>query len=254
MGALTIAWLGHSTLVLDLEGVRLLTDPLLRPHAGLLRRIAPRPRADQWRGAEGVLVSHLHHDHAELRSLRMLPDVPLLASAPVAAWLTGRGLRGVALGERWTPLGSSGVEVRLVRAVHHHRPMPHRPNAAHGHLLRSPSATLWVAGDTSLYPEMTGLEGLAGGRIDVAFVPVWGWGPRLSRGHMTPREAAVACARSGARRAVPVHWGTLHPPLVARFGRDWLERPGEEFAEALGRVAPGCEPVVLDPGESRVLL
>lgn len=254
MSALTISWLGHSTVVIDLDGVRLLTDPLLRPHAGLLRRIAPRPEPGQWEDADAVLVSHLHHDHAELGSLRMLADVPLLASAPVAGWLTKKGLRGVPIGQDWNRVATSEVEVRLVPAVHHHRPMPHRPNAAHGHLVRGPSATLWVAGDTSLYPEMATLRQLAGGPIDVALVPVWGWGPRLSQGHMTPSEAATACAMSGARAGLPVHWGTLHPPLVARFGRGWLERPGEHFAEALASEAPGCEAVVMDPGESRTVL
>jgi len=254
VGALTITWLGHSTVVVDLDGTRVLTDPLLRPHAGFLRRIAPRPDEAQWRGAEAVLLSHLHHDHAEVRSLRMLPDLPLMASPPVAAWLRGRGLRGVDLGDDWAPVDMSALEVRLVPAVHHHRPMPHRPNAAHGHLLRGPSATVWVAGDTSLYPQMSVLGEMAGGGIDVAFVPVWGWGPRLSEGHMTPAEAALACARSGARWAAPLHWGPLHPPLVARVARGWLERPGEEFAEALGRVASGCEALVLEPGESRVVL
>lgn len=254
MSALRVSWLGHSTVVLDLDGVRLLTDPLLRPHAGLLRRIAPRPEEARWRGPDAVLISHLHHDHAELRSLRMLPDVPLMTSSPVAAWLAGKRLRGVAIGQGWTRVGTSEVEVRLVPAVHHHRPMPHRPNQAHGHLVRGPSAALWVAGDTSLYPEMSSLPEMAGRSIDVGLVPVWGWGPRLSQGHMTPTEAAAACGLAEAGHGIPVHWGTLHPPLVARFARGWLERPGEEFADALGRVAPDCEPVVMDPGESRDLL
>jgi L-ascorbate metabolism protein UlaG (beta-lactamase superfamily) len=182
----------------------------------------------------------------------MLHDVPVLTSASNAAWLRRRGLRrAVGMVEEWESLGD--VDVRLVRADHRHRPMPHRPNDAHGHLLRGRSATVWVAGDTSLHPEMRSLAALAGGRVDLAVVPVWGWGPRLSAGHMHPGQAAEACARAGARWAVPVHWGTLHPPLVARFSRAWLERPGEQFAEALAQVAPGCEPVVLEPGEARDL-
>ncbi len=252
--ALTVAWLGHSTVVIDLDGVRILTDPLLHAHAGLLRRIAPRPDAAQWHGPDAVLISHLHHDHAELRSLRMLRGVPLMTAPTNAAWLRRRRLRSaVALDEEWSSVGSGPVDVRLVPAVHRHRPMPHRPNDAHGHLVRGASARVWVAGDTSLYPEMSSLPDLAGGAVDLAVVPIGGWGPRLSEGHMNPEQAASACARVGARWAVPVHWGTLHPPLVARFGTEWLERPGEHFAEALRREAPGCEAVVLEPGERRVI-
>lgn len=251
---LGLSWLGHSTVVVDLDGVRVLTDPLLRPHAGLLRRVAPRPEPDMWQQPDAVLVSHLHHDHAELRSLRLLPGVPVMSSPGNAVWLRRRGLGPVvALGDGWTALGSGSVAVRQVPAVHRHRPMPHRPNDAHGHLLRGPSARVWLAGDTGLYPEMSSLPAMAGGPVDVAIVPVWGWGPRLSEGHMDPEQAARACALAGARWAVPVHWGTLHPPLVARFGREWLERPGERFAEALEHEAPGCEAVVLDPGERRVI-
>jgi L-ascorbate metabolism protein UlaG (beta-lactamase superfamily) len=249
-----VAWLGHSTVVLDLDGVRVLTDPLLRPHAGLLRRLTPHPEEEAWRGADGVVVSHLHHDHAELRSLRMLPGVPVMTSPSNASWLRRRGVPTASgLTETWTRIGAGPVEVRQVRADHRHRPMPHRPNDAHGHLLRGPSARVWVAGDTSLYPGMASLPDLAGGPLDVAVVPVWGWGPRLSEGHMNPEQAALACALTGARWGVPVHWGTLHPPLVARFARGWLERPGAAFAEELARVAPQCRPLVLRPAEASTI-
>jgi L-ascorbate metabolism protein UlaG (beta-lactamase superfamily) len=67
---------------------------------------------------------------------------------------------------------------------------------------------------------------------------------------MTPEQAAVAVAQCAARYAVPVHWGTLHPPFVTRFAREWLERPGERFAAAVAEVAPDTTAVVLAPGES----
>jgi L-ascorbate metabolism protein UlaG (beta-lactamase superfamily) len=247
-----ITWLGHATVVVDLDGARVLTDPLLRPHVGPLRRLAPPPVESAWRQPDAVLLSHLHHDHAEVASLRLLHGVPVMSDPANVAWLRRRGLvPAVPLGEGWTSV-ADGVEVRQVRAVHGHRPMPHRPNAANGHLVRGPSGTVWFAGDTSLYPEMADLPELAGGRIDVALLPVWGWGPRLSGGHLTPEQAAHAVAMTRARYAVPVHWGTLHPPWVGRFAREWLELPGERFADAVAEQCPGATPVVLDPGESWV--
>jgi L-ascorbate metabolism protein UlaG (beta-lactamase superfamily) len=247
-----VTWLGHSTVALALDGARLLTDPLLRPHAGLLRRLAVRPDPQVWRHADAVLLSHLHHDHAELRSLRMLPDVPILSSAANAAWLRRKRLRAASLGDSWRPVAGK-VEVRQVPAEHHARPMPHRPNDAHGQLLRGPSATVWVAGDTGLHPEISDLAAMAGRPIDLALVPVGGWGPRLSSGHLTPEEAARAVAMSGARYAVPVHWGTLHPPLARRFSTAWLEEPGERFAEAMRKDAPRSTAIVLAPGGSWTL-
>ncbi|WP_048554155.1 MBL fold metallo-hydrolase, partial [Nostocoides japonicum] len=67
-----LTWLGHSTVVIDIDGVRLVTDPLLRAHAGPLRRLGPAPRPEQYAGTAAVLLSHLHTDHAEPASLRLL--------------------------------------------------------------------------------------------------------------------------------------------------------------------------------------
>lgn len=245
-----MTWLGHSTVVLDLGGVRIVTDPLLRRDAGLLRRVSSPPDAASWQHTDAVLISHLHHDHAELASLRMLRGVPLMSDPANEAWLRRRGLEPtVALGDHWTPLGH-GVEVRQVPAVHRNRPMPHRPNAANGHLVRAASGAVWIAGDTELYEEMERLPELAGGAVDLALVPVWGWGPRLSGGHLTPSTAALAVAMTHARFAIPVHWGTLHAPLVPRFGRGWLEQPGERFAEMVADRCPDATAIVLAPGQS----
>jgi L-ascorbate metabolism protein UlaG (beta-lactamase superfamily) len=245
-----IAWLGHSTVVLDVDGVRLLTDPLLRRHNWPLRRRGERPQERLWERPDVVLLSHLHHDHAELSSLRLLPGVPVLTAPENAAWLRRRRIdaaRGI--GDDWVDVGG-GVQVRLVHADHGHRPMPHRPGAANGHLVRGAGGTVWVSGDTSLYAEMADLPRLAGGRIDVAVVPVGGWGARLSGGHLDAEQAARCCALVGARTAVPVHWGTLHFPLAGNLPRGWMDAPGKGFVDALHRLAPGCRLLALRPGES----
>jgi len=245
-----VTWLGHATCVLDLEGVRIVTDPLVRRHAGLLRRRGERPSEAAWQRPDAVLLSHLHHDHAELRSLRMMGEAPVLTAPANARWLRRQGLRGRGLGpEEWVRL-RGGVEVRLVPAVHGGRPMPHRPNAATGHLVRAGSATVWFAGDTELFPQMARLGRWAGGDVDLALVPVHGWGPRLSSGHLDAAGAARACALVGARFAVPIHWGTLHAPVGRHLPPGWMDEAGPAFAAALRREAPGCEPVVLAPGKS----
>lgn len=251
--SLTVTWLGHSTVVVDLDGVRVVADPLLRRHAGALRRRGPRPDPAAWSDPDAVLLSHLHHDHAEVRSLRLLAGAPVLTAPDNAAWARRHGLDGRALGDdAWVPVGDPdhGVRVRLVPAVHHARPMPHRPNAVNGHLLKGPSGTVWVAGDTELHDDLELLPTWAGAPVDVALVPVAGWGPRLSAGHLGPEEAAVACRRVGARAAVPVHWGTLHAPLMRWWPGDWMEAPGRRFAAALAHEAPGCRPLVLEPGQA----
>lgn len=250
--AARVRWLGHASAVLDLDGTRVLTDPLLREHAGLLRRRGAAPRPEHWQDPDAVLVSHLHHDHAELGSLRLLGDAPVLSAPANAHWMRAKGVRG-AMGvhdETWWSVPGTDVRVRTVRAVHGHRPMPHRPNSAVGFLVASPSLTVWFAGDTAPYPGMAALPGLLGGPPDLVLVPVGGWGPRLSGGHMDPVQAARVCSLVGARSAVPVHWGTLHAPASRRLPPGWMDRAGAGFAHAARRLAPGCEVHLLAPGES----
>ncbi len=246
---ITVTWLGHSTVVVEVDGTCLLTDPLLYPHVGLLRRRTQPPRREVWQDADAVLLSHLHHYHADLRSLRLVRrGIPVITEAENVGWLRQHDLAGIApRPDSWMPVGAEGaVEVTLVPADHHSRPMPHRPNGATGHLIRSPSGVVWVAGDTSLYDGIEVVAERAEATIDLAIVPISGWGPRLSPGHMGPGEAAQACAIVGARSALPVHWGTLHPPGLRRFPNGWMDRPADAFVSAVERHAPGCE--VLVPG------
>lgn len=255
-----ITWLGHSTVVIDAGATRIVTDPLLGRHAGMLRRRTGKPDRVRTRGTDVVLLSHLHHDHAEVSSLRSLAPAPVLTAPENAVWVRGKGIAAVGLdvGE-WYDV-APGVQVCLVPAVHVDRPMPHRPNSANGHLVRMASSsgqsgsgsvlTVWAAGDTELCSELDQVRQLAGGRVDVALVPVSGWGPRLSGGHMGPVDAATACAQVGARVAIPVHWGTLHAPFGQWLPRGWMDTPGWAFGVELAQRAPNCEAGVLLPGET----
>ena len=249
--SIEVTWLGHSTVVLDVDGTRLLTDPLLRRHAGILRRRGVPPPREAWRDVDTVLLSHLHHDHADLKSLELLPDgTPVVTAAANVRWLRRHQLAGVSPAPgQWIGVAKSPtVAVRLCPAVHRARPMPHRPNGVTGHLVRSGAGAVWLAGDTSLFDDMTRIPEWSGAHVALAVVPIGGWAPRLSEGHMGPTEAAEACAMVGARNAVPVHWGTLHTPGGRNLPRGWMDRPASEFASALSRLAPGCRLLSLGIG------
>jgi L-ascorbate metabolism protein UlaG (beta-lactamase superfamily) len=233
-----VTWLGHASVLLDIGGVRILTDPLLRPRLGPLRRRHDLPLHRHVDDVDLVLLSHLHHDHADLPSLRRLGQVPVVTDPANLPWLDKHGLGvGDASSETWHTV-APGVEVLLVRADHEARPMPHRPNGTTGMLVRGGGVVVWFAGDTSLHPDMELLPQLADGPIDLALLPVGGWGPRLSPGHMGPGEAAEAAVRSGARHVVPIHYGTLHPTGWPTSRLAWTTDPGHRFAEPCGR--HGC--------------
>lgn len=184
----------------------------------------------------------------------MLGRIPIWSAPANAAWLRHRGLAGQPFDPTggWVRIADGGygpIEARQVRADHHDRPMPHRPNEANGHLVRGSGWRLYVVGDSELTDDMSRMSEWAGGQIDVLVVPIAGWGPKLSEGHLNPERAALACARVGARWVLPYHSGTLHPPLVGRFG-DWLDRPLHEFGTALATMAPGTRlaPIAGRPG------
>jgi L-ascorbate metabolism protein UlaG (beta-lactamase superfamily) len=244
-----VTWLGHASVLLELGGARVLTDPLLRRRLGPLSRRHDLPLHAHVDEVDAVLLSHLHHDHADLPSLRRLGHVPVVTDPDNARWARRQGLDAPEVPrEDWVPL-APGVDTRLVRADHDARPMPHRPNAANGMLVRGGGVVVWFAGDTSLYPQMSDLPDLAGAPVDLALLPVGGWGPRLSPGHMGPREAAEAAALCGARHVVPVHYGTIHPSGWPRRGLAWTSAPAHRFGEQLAEWTD-ARADVLDVGQS----
>jgi L-ascorbate metabolism protein UlaG (beta-lactamase superfamily) len=93
------------------------------------------------------------------------------------------------------------------------------------------------------------MEGLTP-NLDLALLPVWGWGPTLGAGHLDPEGAARAAALLSPRLAVPIHWGTFYPFGLARLRPGRLTLPAEEFAARARQLAPQVATRVLSPGES----
>jgi L-ascorbate metabolism protein UlaG (beta-lactamase superfamily) len=228
--------------LIEQGGVRLLTDPVLRGRVAHLRRHGPSPAVP--RDVDAVVISHLHHDHLDSSSLRLLASRPRVI-APRGA---GDLIRRLGLGTDELAPGDSidvrGVRVAAVRAVHPSSRWPiGGPQAEPLGFVIGRSPSVYFAGDTDLHPDMADLA-----PVDVALLPVAGWGPKLGPGHMNPERAAQAVALLRARVAVPIHWGTLHPRLTRRG--EWFSSPGERFAAQVAAVAPGAEVRVLRPGES----
>ena len=115
-----------------------------------------------------------------------------------------------------------------------------------GYLLHGPTR-IYFAGDTDLFDEMAALAG----RVDVALLPIWGWGPRLPAGHLNPESAARAVALIRPAVAVPIHWGTMRS--VGARGADDPHAPARAFKEAVAAAAPATEVRVLAAGDSTTL-
>ncbi len=243
-----ITWLGHATVLVEVGGARLLTDPVLRGRVAHLRRHAPTipPPSD----VDAVVLSHAHRDHLDLPTLRALSPAPELIVAPAGVGrtlrrLTGTEVRELRTGER---LDVAGAQIEAVSAMHDGRRSPvARMSESLGYVL-SPAGgggpRVYFAGDTAVTDEMADLE-----EIDVALMPIWGWGPSLGPGHMNPDEAAEALERIRPRVAVPIHYGTLLPIGLRRRYGHVLHDPLERFRLAAAERAPETEVAVLGAGE-----
>ncbi len=240
-----VTWLGHASVLLELGGTRLLTDPVLSARVGPLVRIAPPIRPGLADGVDALLLSHLHADHADLRSLRRVgARSPVFAPRGAGRWLTARGLRTVHEMSPGEATGVGGVRVTATPARHDGRRRPlGGPEAAPIGFLVQAECSIYFAGDTDLYPGMSELAS----SLDVALLPVSGWGPTLGPGHLDPERAAKAAAILAPRVAVPIHWGTFALSRPLRRSDD-PERPAREFAALAARRAPDVEVRILPPG------
>jgi L-ascorbate metabolism protein UlaG (beta-lactamase superfamily) len=246
---LRITYVGHATMALELDGVRILTDPVLRRRVAHLRRLVPLEGSA--RAAIGrpnaILVSHLHFDHFDPGSLRMFDRATTIVVPRGGAiqLLRRRGFTGVRGAEVGTSFQIGPVAVQAVRALHPgSRGVPWVKGPALGYLLTG-SSSIYFAGDTDIFPEMTELSG-----VDVALLPVAGWGPRLPEGeHMNPRRAAEALKVLKPSVAIPIHWGTL-APLWAPNGYPSLGSPATDFRRYASEIAPEVDVRVLEPGQA----
>ncbi|MFV0126889.1 MBL fold metallo-hydrolase [Streptomyces sp. HMX112] len=246
-----ITWWGHATCTVEDSGVRVLTDPLFVRRLAHLRRrrgVLPPPEAAR---AEAVVISHLHSDHLHLPSLaRLAPGTRLIV--PRGATRAVPGLRRLH-GLRITEVGP-GDEVRVeelvVRAVpasHDGRRLPVGPHRspALGYVIDGAVRT-YFAGDTGLFDGMAD----AVGPVEVALLPVGGWGPYLGHGHLDAGRAAQVLAALAPRAAVPVHYGTYWPIGLDGVRPHEFHAPGDEFVRQAARLAPGVAVHRLAHGES----
>jgi L-ascorbate metabolism protein UlaG (beta-lactamase superfamily) len=241
-----VSYVGHGTVRIELDGLAMLTDPLLRRRVGHLRRAVPLdPRVTE--GLAAILVSHGHHDHLDVPSLERLDrSVPVVVPRGLGR-LLAKHFESVLEVEEGDELSFGPVRLRVTPAEHDSRRHLGRLRAsAVGYALLG-SRNVYFAGDTGPFD---GMEGLVP-NLDVALLPIWGWGAKLGRGkHLDPVSAANALSVLRPRIAVPIHWGTylpLHRGL--RSTPSFLSEPALAFVREAAAVAPDVDVHVLKPGE-----
>jgi L-ascorbate metabolism protein UlaG (beta-lactamase superfamily) len=243
----SITFLGHATVLLELAGMRILTDPLVFERLLILRRASTRLDPALHRDIDTVLISHLHVDHLHIRSLLEVGRATrVIMPAGGERLLTGHGFSRVEGVRPGDVMDVGPVRVTATFADHDGRRPPLGPAGPPlGFVLEAGPTKIYFAGDTDVFPGMADLAP----NLDLAMLPVWGWGPRLGHGHMNPRRAAEALRLLAPRYAVPIHWGTLWPYGLGRVVPGRLTDPPREFARFARRYAPDVHVLLTPPGQ-----
>ena len=216
-----ITYVGHATLLIEVAGVRILTDPNFDlALAGFLPRVAPPGVAiESLPRLDALLLTHAHADHLSFDSLNHLPrDVPLYAPPAVERWLRKLGYTHAVPLAPDESADVKGVTIRAAAAKHlgSRYGVDRWRSAANMYLLEAARATCFFAGDTALTPDShrmveTHVTG-RGQKLDVALLPIghapW-WKPRYRTGHMTTDDALTLFERLDARYMIPYHWGVF---------------------------------------------
>lgn len=137
-----------------------------------------------------------------------------------------------------------GLQIRCLAVEHSGERVPFGPHAPALAFEICGSRRIYFVGDTGYFEPMRPDPE----PLDVAFLPVGGWGTSLGPGHLNPDEAARAAGQLRPRWAIPIHWGAYRSILPTAPRAEGTPDPARRFAEALGALSPEIEPVVLRPG------
>jgi N-acyl-phosphatidylethanolamine-hydrolysing phospholipase D len=240
----TVTWIGHSTVLVQMDGITFLTDPIWSdtagPVAGLgARRLVPPPLAlDDLPPIDFVVVSHAHYDHADLPTLSVLAarGARLFVPLELDRVLRDEGITTVTALDWWESVPFEGVTVQCVPARHWSRRGLFDENETlwSGWVVVGPTRRFYFAGDTGTTANFTAI-GERLGPFDLAALPIGAYEPAtmMRTVHLNPEEAVAAALEVRAARVLAVHWGTFdltdepldEPPArlhreVARRGLD----------------------------------
>ncbi len=253
----TVTWVGHSTLLIQLDGVNLLTDPQWSGRASPVsfagpRRVTPPGlRLEDLPPIDLVLISHDHYDHLDVSTVARLAATHhprFVVPLGLKGWLAGLGITEVDELDWWDSRTFRGLTLTCLPAQHWGARSWWDQNRRlwSGWAVTGRTKRLYFAGDTGYYKPLFEEIGRRLGPFDLAAIPIGAYIPpaimRLT--HTTPEEALLVFADVRGRHFVGIHWGTFdltdepldEPPArtlaeARRRGLDpdriWLLRHGE---------------------------
>jgi L-ascorbate metabolism protein UlaG (beta-lactamase superfamily) len=217
---ITMAWLGHSTVLINFFGMRILTDPVLKNRVGISvgfgtlgpkRYVAPALSIEELPAIDVVLLSHAHYDHMDLPTLRGLGPRPWVATAASTRDVLDGAFDEVhelAWGQGDIVKNSHGeLTVEAMEVKHWGERWPSsRTRGYNGYVLRREGKALIFGGDTAFTPAFAAVK--SRGPFEAAIMPIGAYHPWIWN-HCTPEEALTMANAAGANYIVPVHHQTF---------------------------------------------
>ena len=255
-GRMRVTWVNHATVLIQMDGVNILTDPIWAPRSfprvGPKRRKPPGIDFESLPPVDVVLVSHDHQDHMDLPTLRLLSAAhgpAIYAGLGSAAFLVANGIRGAKDLDWWQSVQvAPGLVLTAVPARHTsgRGPFPDNRRLWCGFVLTGASGSIYFAGDTGVGSHFAAIGARFPG-LTVALLPIGGYDPAwyMAYRHLGPQTALREFAALGAAAMIPIHHGTFPQSDDAEDGP--LDHLCREITEA-----PDPKPnvVILRHGES----
>ncbi len=257
-GADTVTWVGHSTLLIQLEGVNVLTDPHWSNRASPVGFAGPRRLTPPGLAFESlppihvVVISHDHYDHLDEATVRRLAETHrphFLVPLGLKAWFADLGITDVEELDWWDARTVRGLTFTCVPAQHFAGRTPWGRNRRlwSGWTLAGRTKRLYFAGDTA-YDEGLKEIGSRVGPFDVAAIPIGAYVPAtiMKASHLSPEEALTVLGDVRGQRIVPIHWGTFD------LAEEPIEEPPRRLEAEATRLGLGASRVwILKHGETR---
>jgi len=257
-GEATVTWVGHSTLLVQLEGVNVLIDPQWSARAspvafGGPRRVTPPGlRFEDLPPIHVVVISHDHYDHLDRETVKRLAETHrprFLVPLGLKAWFADIGITDIEELDWWDQRTLRGLTLTCVPAQHFSgRTLWDRNRRLWGGwVIAGRDRRLYFAGDTAYYDGLKEI-GARLGPFDLAAMPIGAYLPAviMKASHTSPEEALAAFANVRGRVFVPIHWGTFD------LADEPIEEPARRLATEARRLGLGPDRVwVLRHGETR---
>jgi L-ascorbate metabolism protein UlaG (beta-lactamase superfamily) len=257
-GTIQITWIGHSTFLIQVAGLNILTDPIFSHRASPFsfvgpRRLVPPPmRQEDLPPIQATLISHNHYDHLDKATVSKLGSrVKYFVPLGLSRWFQEAGLDNVTELDWWQSAELGSIRVHCVPAQHFSMRTPFDANKVlwAGWVLSTPAGNIFFAGDTGYSPDFLEI-GQRLGPMRLALIPMGGYMPRwfMKPMHLNPQEAVLVHQDVRSRQSIGIHWGTFklteeslaEPPLFLQKALQEKNISPEKF-------------IVLRFGETRIL-